>query len=336
MAGECARLYGKDRQVAAGVAEIINVIGRGGLVPQDWKKLSTEQIKGALPSFLFYKAKDLLPDEKDEAMRAKAQQQRDSHPDQQPWTEVRSKRQKRAESLADMIKIKGRWVGGGNHQNRSATLKDKVAPTARGVSHALLLAIAALENRQLHVIDIPSAYLQAEYKSENGKDLYIRADKETTSLILLAYPDLQPLVRPDGTMILRVALALYGLVESAWLWYKELVGFLTTLGYEVLDADKGLVAKRVYKGDTCIGSNFASLHVDDILSVPSNNQVGQKLAKEFVSSLEGKWPGIKHQHGERFTHLSWDIRQDRKTGIITRSQGTYLREVVKELGVTRK
>ena len=33
-------------------------------------------------------------------------------------------------------------------------------------------------------------------------------------------------VTPNGTMVLEVAKALYGLVESAWLWYQELADSL--------------------------------------------------------------------------------------------------------------
>ena len=60
-AHECAELYGKEAQVAAGAEEIMNVIGRGALLPRDYRELTSDDIP--LPSFIFYKAKELLPSE---------------------------------------------------------------------------------------------------------------------------------------------------------------------------------------------------------------------------------------------------------------------------------
>ena len=117
------------------------------------------------------------------------------------------------------MKIKGRWVGGGHKQKKNEALKDRVAPTARSTTHAIVMAIAAKEKRPLRVGDIPSAYLQAEHVPADGKTTFVRADKETTRIIVKVYPDLANYVAPNGIMILEVARALYGLVESAWLWY---------------------------------------------------------------------------------------------------------------------
>jgi hypothetical protein len=137
-------------------------------------------------------------------------------------------------------------------------------------------------------------------------------------------------------MFLLVLRALYGLIESAWLWYKELIKTLETLGYEVLDADLGLLSKRVYERGKLLGSNFLSVHVDDIMSAPSNNKTGHKLSKELWESLEAKWPRIKLQQGPNYKHLSWDIHQDPKTGVITKSQGGAIKKMLKSFGITGK
>ena len=322
-AHECANLYGKDAQVAAGAEEIINVVGREALHPRDYRELTPEQMKGVLPSFMFYKAKELLPSEVDNQDEAK-----------QTWTSVLSKRDKKAQKKKTH-KIKGRWVGGGHRQKRHEALRDRVAPTARSTTHAIVFAIAAKEKRPLHVGDIPSAYLQAKHSSADGKATFIRADKETTSIITRVYPDLVQYVTPQGTMILEVAKALYGLVESAWLWYQELSDTLCKMGYEVAEADRGLFVKKTIAGGKIIATNIVSVHVDDLISAASPNAEGIKLSSEFWSTLETKWPGIKHQTGPTFKHLSWDIKQDPKTGVILRSQSTYIRDMLKTLKVDK-
>ena len=345
MAGECAKRYGKDRQADAGIKEVMNIIGRGGVIPQDPTKLTDKQIKGALPSFMFYKAKEPLP-----ATTGESESGTDAA-EELPWSRVESKRKKRDKARATtshgkrqqrqaerdaQAEIRSRWVGGGNHQHRGNSIEDHIAPTARGASHNILLAIAALEKRPLEVGDVPSAFLQAAHETESGEPVLIKADRETTKLIVIAYPDLACLVRPDGTMILRVALALYGLIESAWLWYRELVRVLEGLGYQILEADRGVAVKRSFRGATEIGSNYVTLHVDDLLCVPSNNAAGKALSSEFWGELERKYPGIKRQDGgkgKHVRHLGWDIWQDPSTGIISKSQAVKIQEMLDDIGV---
>ena len=114
-AQECAAIYGKEVQEAAGSDEVINIVGRGALFPRNWRELSKEELKRVLPSFLFYKAKDLLPSEtaKDDAPNL-------------TWTTVQSKREKKADKKKKKnkkrVKIKGRWVGGGHKQKKNEAL----------------------------------------------------------------------------------------------------------------------------------------------------------------------------------------------------------------------
>ena len=186
------------------------------------------------------------------------------------------------------------------------------------------MAIAAFEGRSFRVGDIPSAYLQADHVPSNGKPVYIIADKYTTSLIVEAMPEYRKMVRPCGTMILLVAKAMYGLVESAWLWYKELERHLTSIGYTACSYDRGLFFKRTFKKGKCVASNIASVHVDDIASAANPNREGQLLENEFWDSMEKKWPGIKGQKGPHFKHLSWNIFQDPTT----KERSTSLKRII--------
>ena len=256
--------------------------------------------------------------------------------DEKGWEVVQGKRKRKQNKRKKRVKIRGRWVGGGHRQQRGEILAERVAPTARGSTHSILMTIAAFEGRQLRVGDIPSAYLQAEHVPANGRPVFIVSDRHTTDLIVKAMPEYQGLVRPNGTMILQVAKAMYGLVESAWLWYKELEKHLLSIGYSVSLNDRGLFYKRVFKEGKCIASNIASVHVDDIISAASPNKVGAKLEQEFWGSMESKWPGIKLQRGPDYKHLSWNIHQCPTTGEIRKSQRDYILEVVKASGVDKE
>ena len=129
---------------------------------------------------------------------------------------------------------------------------------------------------------------------------------------------------------------MYGLVESAWLWYKELQAHLLSIGYTCSDSDRSLFYKKVFKDGRCIASNIASIHVDDIASAATNSPAGKKLEDEFWGSMETRWPGIKRQSGPKYKHLSWNIRQDPVTMTITKSQHDYLFEVVEASGVSKE
>ena len=333
-ASESERLYGKEMTLNAGVTEVTNMIKtRDAADPQDYRKLFPREIREALPSFMFYKAKDETPEPV--PLETDTQKEED-----QGWTKVVSKRHKKKTKKETKkqrkIRLRARWVGGGHKQQRSDILAERVAPTARGASHNILMAIASKEGRQLHVGDIPSAYLQAEHKPADGKPVYIIADKHTSALIAHAHPEYHDYIMPNGTMILKVKKAMYGLVESAWLWYKELEKHLTSIGYRVSPSDRALFHKRVMKKGVCIASNIASIHVDDIASAASPNPEGKALEREFWDSMESKWPGIKRQSGPHYRHLSWNIYQDPTTMKISKSQRDYISDVVKISGVEKE
>ena len=225
-ATECERLYGATMTRAAAVTEVSNMIAaRKAALPVDYRKLSKRTIREALPSFMFYKAKDETPEPLPNLLN------HNDSPVTEGWTTVLSKKFKKKPKRK--IRLRGRWVGGGHRQQRCKSLQERIAPTARSTTHSLLLAIASKEGRRLQVGDIPSAYLQAEHKPANGQPVHIIADKYTTSIIIDTFPEYRDYALPNGTMVLRVEKAMYGLIESAWLWYKELEKHLLSIGYKV-------------------------------------------------------------------------------------------------------
>lgn len=319
---QVANLHGQDLANAAGIKEVMNIIGREAVHPALPRSLTQKDIDGALPSFMFYKAKDLSPDEiskaEKEALKALPE-----------WDEVRSKRDKKAAKKAASIKIKARWVTGGNHQT-DVDKTSVASPTARTASHNILLSIAAKEGRSITIGDVPAAYLQTPFKSSAGQNkIHVRMDKKTAALAVIAYPHLKDYLFPDGTMMCEVAQALYGLVESAWLWYKECTSTLEAIGYVITDADLGVMMKK--DGDSSL---ISSVHSDDFLAVASATKKGKALEAEFWGTLEAKYPGIVIQRGPHFRHLGCEIQQDVATGVIKKSQGVYTKNLLKHNGVT--
>jgi hypothetical protein len=112
MAGECAKRYGKERQEAAGIAEVVNIIGRGGLQPVDASLLTAKELSNVVPSFIFYKAKDPLPtgSEGEEDVPDLAESEMD--PSEQPWQQVITKSARKAQ------RAKAKTVHGKRRQKR--------------------------------------------------------------------------------------------------------------------------------------------------------------------------------------------------------------------------
>ena len=328
-ATECERLYGATMTRAAAVTEVSNMIAaRKAALPVDYRKLSKRTIREALPSFMFYKAKDETPEPLPHLLN------HNDSPVTEGWTTVLSKKFKKKPKRK--IRLRGRWVRGGHRQQRCKSLQERIAPTARSTTHSLLLAIASKEGRRLQVGDIPSAYLQAEHKPANGHPVHIIADKYTTSIIIDTFPEYRDYALSNGTMILRVEKAMYGLIESAWLWYKELEKHLLSIGYTVSSSDRALFYKKTFRDGVCVASNIASVHVDDIASAATPNADGLLLEQEFWDTMEQKWPGIKRQSGPYYRHLSWNIHQDPDTMKITRSQRDYILELIQSSGIERE
>ena len=78
---------------------------------------------------------------------------------------------------------------------------------------------------------------------------------------------------------------MYGLIESAWLWYKELEKHLLSIGYTVSSSDRALFYKKTFRDGVCVASNIASVHVDDIASAATPNADGLLLENEFWDSM---------------------------------------------------
>ena len=76
--------------------------------------------------------------------------------------------------------------------------------------------------------------------------------------------------------MLKVKKAIYGLVESAWPWYKEFEKQVASIGYKVSEDDRGLFYKKTFIDGKCIAINVASVHVDDIIVAASPKDEGRK------------------------------------------------------------
>ena len=131
-ASECSRLYGEEETEEAGIAEVLNMIKvRDAAEPVDHTTLSQRAIMEALPSFIFFKAKDQLPGDdtapEEPKRHASAVLELRDEKNPEAWTPVISKRKKKKLAAKKKAKLRGRWVGRGHKQQRGEVLAERVA-----------------------------------------------------------------------------------------------------------------------------------------------------------------------------------------------------------------
>ena len=56
--------------------------------------------------------------------------------------------------------------------------------------------------------------------------------RELTDILVIYFLELKPFVSKDGRLIVKLLQALYGLVQSAALWFAMIYGYLTLLGFK--------------------------------------------------------------------------------------------------------
>jgi len=144
----------------------------------------------------------------------------------------------------------------------------------------------------IRTYDITGAFLHAIFR-EGG---YIGIiDKDSAKELLEMREDLSTGLRKDGTLLVKIVKALYGLEEAAKLFYKMITGTLNDMGYKRTDTDPCALVKgdsRVVMQESYKDRNLVALHVDDLIcTFMSVNE-----AKEFEEKLENIYGKVqKHK-----------------------------------------
>ena len=142
------------------------------------------------------------------------------------------------------MKTKARVILGGNCQNRDEDM-DTSSFCTSVQSILLLLGLAKLEKLFVHAIEIKTAYLHADVKS----DVHARMLKK-----LIPYPlDLPQLPLRDGTASIKVRKAAYGLAEAS---HPMVSSLLHQLGYKSSAFDIGVLYRFNKEGPVYILQPF--------------------------------------------------------------------------------
>jgi len=112
-------------------------------------------------------------------------------------------------------------------------------------------------------------------------------------------PKYEEYLRTDGRLVVKVNKAIYGLIQSAKLWYKELTGHLVKNSFKVCKTDECVLVKKTAEGKYVV----VLLYVDDIL-VLSGSAADRYTVKTL---LEDKYEKVTHAEGKRLPYLGMTI-----------------------------
>jgi hypothetical protein len=193
-------------------------------------------------------------------------------------------------------KLKARLVGGGDGQDRNLySRSDTSSPTASTPAILIIAQIAAAEHRHVISLDIGSAYLNAKMPKDNIDKLVLMAISPHIAEILIEVdPGYKKYQRPNGSIIVELDQALYGCIESALLWYKELSTYLGTIGFTPNPYERCVLNKTESGHQTTI-----AVYVDDLLVTSTKLQ----HAEAVVEALRERYKELKVVTGKIHNYL---------------------------------
>lgn len=144
--------------------------------------------------------------------------------------------------------------------------------------------------------DVESAYLNSEY--EDG--IYMKLEPRVAELMIEMDESVRQYLEEDGSMYVKIVKALYGLQESAKLWYETLGKTLLNMGFTRSNYDHACFYKMV--GNDLV---VILIYVDDMFMVGRETDlalVKEGLVKEYqmkfseMSPKEFDYVGIKVEY----------------------------------------
>mgnify|MGYP001951138350 CR=1 FL=1 len=202
----------------------------------------------------------------------------------------RMERKKAMEAVTFMVQkrdetVKTRMCANGSTQRVWMDKEDKSSPTVSLEALAITAALDAAEGRSIITLDIPNAFIQTIVVSDKDGDKIILILRDEIALMLV---DLDPDVYLEAleyhkgkpVLYLHVQRAIYGMLQSALLFYEKFVKDLTEYGFKLNPYDP-CVANKTVNGEQLT----IVWHVDDVKA----SHEDQKVLDTF-----GKWVNDKY------------------------------------------
>jgi uncharacterized protein YeaC (DUF1315 family) len=199
-------------------------------------------------------------------------------------------------------KIKARGCADGRKQRLWKTKEETSSPTVRTESVYISATIDAMEHRRVMTCDIPGAFMQADI----DEIVHVKFEGEIAELFAQVDPTVYNkfVITEHGkpTLYVQLQKALYGTVQAALLFWKELTQFLVEdLGFELNPYDQ-CVANKMINGKQCT----ILWHVDDLKISHVDQQVLENLLNRLNERF-GKEQELSVTRGNKHDYLGMTI-----------------------------
>ena len=181
------------------------------------------------------------------------------------------------------------------------------SPVARFESLRLLLALAALEDWEVHQLDIKSAFLNGVLNEE----IYMEQPQGFIST-------------GKETRVCHLKKAIYGLKQASRAWNSNIHAALTELGFKWTIADAGVYVMHQREGD---GPVYVILYIDDITILGASLEALKKLKADLAQRYKIS------DLGEIKSYLGIRITRDRQNKHLTINQSGYVKDVLVLFGM---
>ena len=225
--------------------------------------------------------------------------------------------------------VKGRAVFNGKPTRQWYAKEDSNSPTATLEGIFLTATIDAKEGRDVMSLDIPNAFIQATMPvTSAGED---RVIMKLGGLLLDLLLEIAPEIYADYVVLdngkrvlyLLVVRALYGMLVSALLWYKQFRKELEKVGF-VFNPYDPCIANRMINGK----QHTIRFHVDDLMSSHMDPKVNDKFLV-WLNKMYGKHGEVKATRGKIHDYLGMTFDFSKKGKVIV-SMKDYMCKLVDE------
>jgi hypothetical protein len=174
------------------------------------------------------------------------------------------------DEFKNISKFKCRLIALGYRQRKGIDFDDIYSPVTKLKSILIVLSISVQFKMKVVMLDFSSAFMHADIDN----DTYITLPQDLAE----HYYN----IKTTKQNIFKLKKALYGLHQSPLLWFKTIITFLISLGYQQCTSDVCVLIKRILNGLIII-----TIYVDD-------------TTVSFTQSAEKEWLADKEKIQNKF------------------------------------
>jgi len=204
-------------------------------------------------------------------------------------------------------RFRARLVAKGFTQIPGIDFDETFSPIAHFESLRLLLALAALEDWEIHQMDVKLAFLNGVLEEE----IYMEQPQGF-------------ITTGQETKVCCLRKAIYGLKQASRAWNLQFHGVLVGLGFKRTHSDAGVYVCHQQEGD---GPLIVILYVDDITILGASLEAVKRLKANLAKRYE------MSDLGEIESYLGVHITRDRPNRCLQIDQAGYMCDVIDRFGM---